>query len=68
MSKFDITKKELESIAFDDVTNELTIKWNTGGSEKAVCGLVLKVELVNKIISNYRMPHIPYNPDYTEAF
>jgi len=68
MSKFTITKENLETISFNEEDNVLTIKWWTGGAENAVCGLKLKVELVDKIISNYKSPHIPYNPNYSEAF
>jgi hypothetical protein len=68
MGKFGISKERLEGMTYDDKTNELTIRWCTGGEEKAVCGLILKVELVDKIISSYKRPYIPYNPDYNEAF
>ena len=68
MGKYTITKEKLETISFNEENGELTIKWWTGGAENAVCGLKLKVELVDKIISNYKAPHIPYNPDYNEAF
>jgi hypothetical protein len=68
MSKFGTSKERLESISFDDETNLLTIRWDTRGNVGAVCGMVLKVELVEKIISSYRPPHIEWNQDYNEAF
>ncbi len=68
MSNFIITKENLEALSFNEDDNTLTIKWWTGGHENAVCGLKLKVELVDKIISNYKAPHIPYDPDYNNAF
>ena len=68
MSVHGTSKDKLQSILYDDKTNILTISWDTGGHENAVCGLKLKVELVEKIISKYKHPNIPYNPDYNEAF
>lgn len=66
--KYLINKENMGSFVFDDEKNELSINWNTGGRENAVCGLVLKVELVEKIISNYKYPRIDYDPDYNNAF
>jgi hypothetical protein len=50
--KYRINKENLGSIVFNEETNELSIHWNTGGQENAVCGLVLEgVKLKEKIIS-----------------
>lgn len=68
MSNYTITKDSLEKISFNEDTNILTIKWWTGGHENAVCGLKLKVELVEKVISDYKAPRMRYDPDYNEAF
>ena len=63
-----ITKERLETLTFNEEDNTLTIRWWTGGQENAICGLILKVELADFIISGYKYPHIPYDPDYKEAF
>lgn len=63
-----INNENLSSIVFDDKKNELSINWNTGGQEGAVCGLVFKVELVKKKKSTYKAPKIDYDPDYDNPF
>ena len=63
-----IKKEKLTSISFNDKNNELSINWYTGGQEGAICGLIFKVELVEKKKSQYRAPKIDYDPDYNEAF
>lgn len=68
MSKHFISKDKLSSISYDDKTGILQFNWDTGGEENAVCGLKLKVELVDKIISTYKSPNIPYDSNYREAF
>jgi hypothetical protein len=66
--KHTIRKEDLQYISFDDKTSVLTIKWDTRGNEVAVCGLEFKVEIVNKIFSEYKHPRVKYNPNYDEAF
>lgn len=68
MSVYGISKEKLKSLSYNDETSILTISWETGGMEKAVCGLKLKVELVEKIVSTYKSPNIPYDPDYNNPF
>ena len=69
MSKYHkIKKDELEYLAFDESDNTLTIKWWVGGSENAVNGLVLKVELIEKLITDYKAPDIKYDPNYDHPF
>ena len=64
-----INKENLGSITYNEETKELTINWNTGGQEGAVCGLVFEnVKLKKKKISTYKAPRIDYDPDYKEAF
>lgn len=63
-----ITKEKLINFQFDEKEGILIINWDTGGHENAICGLKLKVELINKIISNYKAPKINYNSDYKESF
>ena len=63
-----IPKESLTSIVFDDEKNELSIRWWTGGNEGAVCGIVVKAELVRKIISPYKAPVIEYDPNYDNPF
>ena len=59
-----ITKDKLESLSFDSINNELTIKFR-GDS---IIGLVLKVEPV-KILEKYNKENdIEYDKDYKEAF
>ncbi len=63
-----ISKEKLTSIIFDDEKNELSINWWTGGHEGAVCGIVVKAELVDKKISPYRAPVIEHDPNYNNSF
>lgn len=58
----------LESIVFNEEDGTLSLHWHTGGHENATCGIKFKIELIEKIKSTYKAPHIPYNPDYNEAF
>ena len=60
-----ISKNDLTSIEFDEETNQLTLNWN---SLNGVCGLVLKVELVEKIESTYKYPKVDYDQDYNNPF
>lgn len=62
------TKDNLESITINEHDNTMTIKWWTGGHENAICGVILKVEVLDQIISGYKAPHIPYDPDYDNPF
>jgi hypothetical protein len=67
--KYHINKENLGSIVFNEETNELSIHWNTGGQENAVCGLVLEgVKLKEKIISTYKAPRIDYDENYNNPF
>jgi len=66
--KYFISKENLKSLLYDEKSGILQINWNTGGEEKAVCGLKLKVELVDKIVSDYKSSSIPYNSNYNEPF
>ena len=68
MSIYGTNKENLKNISFDTDTNILTISWDTRGVENAICGLKLKVEFIDKIISNYKSPETTYNPNYNEAF
>ena len=62
-----VSKDQLETLSYDVDKGELCIKWHSGG-EGAIVGLVVKAELVKTIISTYKAPHIPYDPNYSEAF
>jgi hypothetical protein len=67
--KYRINKENLGSIVFNEETNELSIHWNTGGQENAVCGFVLEVvKLKEKIISTYKSPRIDYDENYNNPF
>tara|TARA_R110002020_G_C15909942_1_gene741854 strand:+ start:68 stop:277 length:210 start_codon:yes stop_codon:yes gene_type:complete len=69
MSKYKIEKEALEFLEFNEDSNELTIKWNTGGAVRAVNKVVLKVELVDKGNSEYTGgSDCVYDPSHDRAF
>jgi len=63
-----ISAEKLKNIVINEEKGTMTINWKTGGYEGAVCGVILKVEVLEKIVSKYKSPEIPYDPNYNEAF
>jgi len=62
-----------DKVVFDKENLTLTFTWWTGGRENAVCGRRIKfkpeaIEAITDIISDYKPPHIPYDPEYKESF
>ena len=67
--QYTINKENFGTISYNEETEELSITWNTGGQEGAVCGLVFEnVKLKEKKISTYKSPRIDYDPNYNNPF
>jgi len=63
---YSCSKEQLKHISFNEDEGILTISWDKQGIENAVVGIKLKVELVDKIISNYKAPKDNYRSDYAD--